>query len=236
MTAPESGRCHSALGTLKPMATMLVGAGVYDAQEASHLLALPVECIVRWSVPDRHGLPPVVASSLDRAFSFVDLVSLGVAGVLWHRRVAEVDMRHGVKYLRNMTGYERPLAHRDVVDTLATSGNAFIAELQGGWFDLGKGGQGAFKEIVRIYLKKIEFDDLGVARSWRPAAHVVLDPRVQAGTPCIEGTRIPTETVAAMAEVDSPELVAEDLDLTVEEVLAAAGFEAALLEGQGIAA
>lgn len=236
MTAPESGRHHTALDTLKPMATTLVGAGVYNAQEASHILALPVDCIIRWSVPDRHGLPPVVAPSLDRAFSFVDLVSLGVTGVLWHRRVAEDDMRHGLKYLRDMTGYERPLAHRDVVDTLATSGNAFIAELQGGWFDLGKGGQGAFKEIVRIYLTKIEFDDLGVARSWRPAAHVVLDPRVQAGTPCIEGTRIPTETVAAMAEVDSPELVAEDLDLTVEEVLAAAGFEAALLEGQGIAA
>lgn len=209
---------------------------MYDAQEASHLLALPVACIVRWSLPDRHRLPPVVTPSLDRAFSFVDLVSLGVAGELWHRRVAEVDMRHGVKYLRGTTGYARPLAHRDVVDTLATSGNAFIAELQGGWFDLGRGGQGAFKEIVRIYLKKIEFDDLGVARSWRPAPHVVLDPRIQAGTPCIEGTRIPTETVAAMAEVDSPELVAEDLDLSVEEVLAAAGFEAALLEGQGIAA
>ena len=235
MIAPESSRHHTALDTLKHMATALVGAGVYDAQEASHLLALPVECIIRWSLPDRH-LPPVVAPSLDRAFSFVDLVGLGVAGVLWHRRVAEIDIRNGVKYLGDKTGYERPLAHRDVVDTLATSGNAFIAELQEGWFDLGKGGQGAFKEIVRIYLKKIEFDDLGVARSWRPAPHVVLDPRVQAGTPCIEGTRIPTETVAAMAEVDSPELVAEDLDLTVEEVLAAAGFEAALLEGQGIAA
>lgn len=216
------------------MTTTLVGSGVYDAQEVSHLLALPVECIVRWAVPDRNGLPPVVAPMLDRAFSFVDLVSLAVAGELWKRRVAEAEMRHGVKYLQHHTGYDRPLAHRDVVDILATSGHAFIAELEGGWYDLGKGGQGAFKEIVRIYLKKISYDDLGIARLWKPARYVVLDPRIQAGAPCIEGTRIPTETIAAMTEVDPPELVAQDLDLTVEQVLAAGKFEAALLEGRGI--
>jgi len=52
--------------------------------------------------------------------------------------------------------------------------------------------------------------------------------------PCIEGTRIPTETIATMTEVDPPELVAQDLDLTVEQVQAAGKFEAALLEGRGI--
>lgn len=224
------------MDTLKVMAATLVGAGVYDAQEVAHLLALPVECIVRWAVPDRHRLPPVVAPSLDRAFSFLDLVSLAVAGELWHRRVSEVDMRQGVKYLKELTGYERPLAHRNVVETLATSGQAFIAELDGGWYDLGKGGQGAFKEIVRIYLERITYDDLGTARLWKPAPYVVLDPRIQAGAPCVEGTRIPTETIAAMTEADPPELVAQDLELTVEQVLAATKFEAELLEGRGIAA
>lgn len=218
------------------MTTTLVGSGVYDAQEASHLLAVPVECIVRWALPERSGLPPVVAPSLDKLFSFVDLVSLGVVGQLWEQRVAEDDMRRGLKWLQHLTGYEKPLAHRDVVDTLATSGRAFVAKVEGGWYDLGKGRQGAFQEILRVYLEKITFDDLGVARLWKPAPHIVLDPRIQAGTPCIEGTRIPTETVAAMTEVDSPELVAEDFGLTVEEVLAAGSFEAGLLEGRGIAA
>jgi hypothetical protein len=37
------------LDTLKVMAATLVGAGVYDAEEVGHLLALPVECLVRWS-------------------------------------------------------------------------------------------------------------------------------------------------------------------------------------------
>lgn len=209
---------------------------MYHAQEVSHLLALPVECVVRWAVPDRSGHPPVVAPSLDQAFSFLDLVSLAVTGELWQRRVSELHMRQGVRYLREHTGHERPLAHREVVDTLATSGQAFIAELEGGWFDLGKGGQGAFRDIVRIYLKRIVYDDLGTARLWKPAPSVVLDPRIQAGAPCLEGTRIPTETIAAMTEVDPPELVAQDLELTVEQVLAATKFEAELLEGRGIAA
>lgn len=218
------------------MSTTLVGSGVYDAVEAGRLLGVPVACILRWAVPDRRGLPPVVAPSFERAFSFQDLVSLSVAGVLRERQVADDDMRRGVEYLQQFTHHDKPLAYRDVVELLATSGRSFIARLGGGWFDLGKGGQSAFKEIVKVYLKRITFDDLGGARLWRPAPHVVLDPGVQAGTPCIEGTRIPTATVAAMAAVDPLKLVADELDLSVEEVEAAASFEAALLEGRGIAA
>jgi len=87
-----------------------------------------------------------------------------------------------------------------------------------------------------VYLKAISYDDLGVAQRWRPAPLVVLDPRVQAGTPCIEGTRIPTQVVATMLDTDSAETVGEELDLTVEQVHAAANFEAALAEGRGLAA
>lgn len=218
------------------MTTTLVGSGVYDAQEASRLLAVPLPCIVRWAAPTTQGLPPIVDPSFERAFSFIDLVSLAVAGQLWTRRVAEDDIRRGVTFLQQLSNHDKPLAYRDVVETLATSGRAFIANVEDGWYDVGKGGQGAFNEIVRIYLKRFSFDDVGVARLWRPAQHVLLDPRIQAGAPCIEGTRIPTETVAAMTEVDSAELVAEDLGLSLDEVRAAARFEATLLEGQGIAA
>lgn len=230
------GSCHTAFGSLGVMTTAtLMGSGVYDAHEVSRLLApLPIECIVRWAAPDHHGLPPVVTPTFDKAFAFVDLVSLAVAGELWKRRVAEDEMRYGVVYLQNHTGYDKPLSSKEVVDTLATSGKAFIAEIDGGWYDLGKGGQGAFKDVIRIYLEHLSFDDVGVARKWNPAPHVILDPRIQAGTPCIEGTRIPTETIAGMAEADPPEIIAEDLEIDIEEVMAALDFERQLREGQGL--
>jgi uncharacterized protein (DUF433 family) len=218
------------------MTTTLLGMGVYDAEEVSYLLSLPVESIVRWSLPRQKGLPPIVPPSFDRAFAFVDLVSLTIVGQLWSRRVAENDLRHGIRYLCEMTGHEKPLAHRDVVAKLATSGQALIAEVDDGWFDIGKGGQGAFKEVVRVYLKKIVFNERGVAQLWKPAPHIVLDPRVQAGTPCLEGTRIPTSTVADLARVDPETLVAEDLDIDIELIRAAVSFEDQLLAGQGIAA
>jgi uncharacterized protein (DUF433 family) len=75
-----------------------------------------------------------------------------------------------------------------------------------------------------------------LARLWRPAPLVLLDPTIQAGKPCVERTRVPTETIAAMLEVDSSEVVAEDLELTIEQVNAASEFEAGLLAGRGIAA
>src|SRR5438105_3333788 len=100
------------------MTTTLVGSGVYDAQEASRLLAVPVACIVRWAAPDAHGLPPVVAPSFEKAFSFLDLVSLAVAGQLWTRRVGEDDMRRGVKYLKHFSHHDKPLSQRDVIEIL----------------------------------------------------------------------------------------------------------------------
>ena len=218
------------------MATTLVGSGVYDAREVSHLLAEHVECIVRWAAPDGQKRPAVVVPSLGRAFSFLDLVSLAVASELWKRHVAEAEMRQGVVFLQALTGHEKPLAHREVVELLATSGTSWLADLDGGWYDIGKGGQGAFKEVVRLCLKRVSYDDVGVARLWRPVPLVLLDPRIQAGVPCVEGTRVPTETIAAMVEANPPETVAEELELTVEQVEAAVDFEAGLLAGRGIAA
>lgn len=218
------------------MATPLLDSGVYDAHEVAHLLGQHAELVVRWSVPDGKGRPAVVPPSFDRAFSFVDLVSLSVVGELWRRHVPEIDIRNGVALLTSETGFSRPLAQRQVVDTLATCGVAFLGDLGDGWYDLGKRGQGVFEEVIRIDMKTIDFDDLGVAKKWQPTPTVSLDPRVQAGAPCVVGTRIPTAVVAAMLENDSAELVAEDLDLELTLVLAAAEFEHRLAVGQGLTA
>ena len=165
------------VGTLTIMVRMLVDVGVYDAHEISHLLAQSADRIVRWSAPDGQGRPTIVAPSLDRAFSFVDLVSLAVVSELWSRDVSEIDMRNAVVALAQETSYEKPLAHRQVIEMLATCGTSLVAELPGGWFDIGKGGQGAFEQVVKVYFRTVAYDDLGVAQLWRPAPLVLLDPR-----------------------------------------------------------
>lgn len=216
------------------MVRPLLDAGVYDAREVGHLLGLPPDLVARWSVPDGKGRPAIVPPSLDRAFSFLDLVSLAVASELWRRNVPESDVRKGVALLTRETGLTHPLAQRQVVEALATCSVTFLWNMGDGWFDLGKGGQGVFEEVVRIDVRSIDFDDLGRARRWQPAPDVVLDPKVQAGAPCISGTRIPTATIASMLESERAELVAEDLDLELALVLAAADFEHNLAAGAGI--
>lgn len=219
------------------MMDTLVNNGVYDASEVGHLLGgRHIEQIIRWSTPDAKGNPALVTPSHQRAFAFVDLVSLAVVAELYRRDVSEVELRRGLRFLEQEYGFSHPLAHKPVIDALATSGGSLLAKLDKGWFDIGKGGQGAFEEIIRIYLKAVGYDDLGVAAIWRPSLCVVLDPRIQAGAPCVEGTRIPTATIVDLLLDDSAEEIAEEYGLTVKEVNAAREFELRLSEGIGIAA
>jgi uncharacterized protein (DUF433 family) len=224
------------VSTLAGMAQTLIDSGVYDAGEVGYLLAQHADAIVRWSVPDGQGRPAIVAPSLVRAFSFIDLVSLAVVKELWGRNISEKDMRAGVAFLQQETGHEKPFAHKDVIGLLATSGASLLMSLAGGWYDIGRGGQGAFENVVRLYFKTVSYDDLGVAQLWRPAPLVVLNPKIQAGAPCLAGTRVPTAIVNEMLATDPADVVAADLNLTEDQVRAAVEFEAALAEGRGLAA
>jgi uncharacterized protein (DUF433 family) len=55
----------------------------------------------------------------------------------------------------------------------------------------------------------LEFGAHHVATTWRPNEGVLIHPSIQFGTPCIEGTRIPTETIWALKQAgDSVEAMA----------------------------
>lgn len=146
------------------MTPKLLNAGVYDAQEVSHLLGQHVELVLRWSSADGKGLPPIVAPTFPRTFSFVDLVSFAVVRELRNRGVSEADMRRGVEWLQHDTGLDKPLSHSSVAERIATSGTSMLARASDSWCDIGKGGQGAFEQIVQLYLQAVSYNDLGVAR------------------------------------------------------------------------
>lgn len=53
-------------------------------------------------------------------------------------------------------------------------------------------------EFVEEYLQpshNMTFDMFGVSATWRPHNNVLLDPQIQYGEPCIEGTRVPTQVI-----------------------------------------
>ncbi len=199
--------------------------GMYDLVEVAHLLGTSPDRVVRWSTPTR-SRPAIVAPSLQPLFTFHDLISLLVVSKLAARGIGNDLLFQGVQTLAAELKTARPLAHEEVRDNLATAGHAFFARLGAEWIDVGLGGQRALPEAVLPALRRIEYGDDRFAAIWRPRGGVWLNPRVQAGAACIDGTRVPTSVLAhAVSSGESPAEVAADYELEVGAVLAATQFE-----------
>lgn len=202
----------------------LIGRGIYDPTEAARLVRVHPETLARWTT----GKRPLVKPAFERFFDFEDLVSLLVIGELWRRNVDTNEIRRGIEVLAEELGVDRPLAHIDAPKRLATVGRAFFANIGEG-ADAGKGFQLAFQPMIEPVLRPLEYDTHGMAHLWRPVELVTATPALQAGTPCIEATRVPTTTVDGLVRVgEDLEDIAFDLDLEIEQIEAALRFEAAL--------
>ena len=197
----------------------LLGRGIYDLVEAARMVHRGPETIARWT----RGKQPLHPVSDTRVLSFLDVISLFVVSELVERAVPKGEIRAGADYLAKTLGTSHPFAHEE----LATAGAAFFGKV-GEWVDVGKGGQGAFELVVRDLLRPIEYGPNRLAAIWRPSPGVWVNPAVQAGAPCIDGTRVPTRVIADLEEAnEDPEDIADDLHLEVSEVTAALEYERA---------
>lgn len=206
------------------MTSTLIGRGIYDPTEAARLARVHPDTIARWTT----GKRPLIRPAFERFFDFEDLVSLLVIAELWRRHVPTEEIRLGILSLTDDLGIERPLAHTEAPVRLATAGRAFFANF-GEWADVGKGNQLAFLPMIEPVLRPLEYDSHGMANLWRPIEQVTATPAIQAGTPCIEATRIPTSTIEGLVRAgEDAEDIAFDLDVEIEQISAALRFEAAL--------
>lgn len=204
--------------------TQMVGRGIYDLTEAARLVRVHPDTLAGWTTGDG----PLVAPAFGQLFDFEDLVSLLVISQLWRRGVASTEIRRGVELLADELEVHRPLAHAEAPKRLATVGSAFFAHI-GEWADAGKGFQLAFQPMIEPVLRPLEYDTSGMAHLWRPAEHVTARPVVQAGSPCVESTRVPTSVIAGLLDAgEDLDDVAFDLDLQLEQIESAVRFEKAL--------
>ena len=218
------------------MTSTMLGQGLYDAAEVARLLGHDVDWVVRWSTKSSVG-PAIVPPTFERWFSFSDLVAFRVALLVRDAHVTDRALRCGVETLRNRSGLSQPLANEETISRLATSGESFLWRLHPGEYeDIGQGGQGVFSNVVELYLSNIAFDEQGAPTRWQPSDGVVIDPAIQAGAPCVAGTRIPTAIIADRLLDEYPEDIASDFDLSVEAILLAEKFEEMLAAGHGLAA
>ena len=211
-----------------PGTVSYLGRGIYDISEVARLLCSGRALVEGWTRP-REDKPPLLTGELAGLFSFWDLLSLRVVAELAKRSVPRDHIARGAKHLAEILGTNRPLAHKG----LATVGAGFFADVAGDWQDAGMGGQPAFQNMVKPLLEPITFNDSNMASIWRPHPGVWINPAVQAGTPCVEGTRVPTQLLASVLDPGKPDEwdlieVCDDYRLTAQQVRAALDYELAL--------
>jgi uncharacterized protein (DUF433 family) len=94
----------------------------------------------------------------------------------------------------------------------------------------------AMVETVRLYVRPLVYGGNRLAKLWKPAPLIELNPTIQAGQPCIVGTRVTTDVVAGrLAQGERVADVAEDLLLNNRQVSAANRFEDRLQRRKGLA-
>jgi uncharacterized protein (DUF433 family) len=54
-----------------------------------------------------------------------------------------------------------------------------------------------FEEYMCPY-HNLSFDIFNISASWRPYDNILLDPKIQYGEPCIDGTRVPTQVLYSL--------------------------------------
>jgi uncharacterized protein (DUF433 family) len=211
----------------QPGSPRLLNAGIYDLAEVARLVRLRQDTVARW-MTGRQKRPPLLKIVNPPFFTFHDLISLYVIGELHRRGVSVADIQKGGVWLSKVLGTDRPFAHK----RLATVGRGFFADalFKGEWLDVGQGGQSAFPEIIEPILRPITFGSSdGMAQKWVPHKGVSIDPRIQAGAPCVVGTRVPTSLVASLVAAGEPrKIVATDYQLTQRQISAAVDYEAEL--------
>ena len=217
---------------------MYRSVGAYDFTEAARYLKAArhgaalyprtQRTIARWfrRWADEGELSESRASQLTVTFS--DLISMRLVGALKVSGVAWPDIYQVVKWLRDQTEAQHPLASRDTwsdenwVDEICDLLYPVAAASNLTGLDFG--------ELALEYILPehgLTFDEKsGQATSWEIHSGIVLHPLVQFGAPCIKGTRIPVHAIAGMVNAgDSAQSVAEDYQLPLEKIQAACDFE-----------
>jgi uncharacterized protein (DUF433 family) len=210
---------------------------LYSLNDAASLLGVPPSTLYWWlDGGKRHGkqYPPVIRpeSTGSRIVNWAEFIE---AGLLRQYRaelgVKLSELRGFIDRLRESTGVQYPLAF---YKPWVGEGQQLMLELQletelAGdlWLIAPASNQLVMTDIAASFLRRVDWED-GRASAWRPhddpRSPVRCSPTSRFGRPAIGG--ISTEAIVEhLAAGEDAEEVAEQFDLTVEEVQWASAYE-----------
>ncbi len=211
-----------------------LGDGVYTLPEVARYTELHPSRVRAWFKGHYDGLGkgPVFKSDYrpidsTQAVSFLDLIDVLVAAQFRGFRVSMQRVRAAYTILQKRLETRHPFCHRD----LYTDGKQIFI------FAANQLGDATLTEIVtnqqfflhvREHLMRVEYDEADrMARRWRIADGVVIDPAVSFGKPVVAPTGITTFVLANafQANRQDAELVADLFNVGESDVRNAVEFE-----------
>lgn len=145
----------------------------------------------------------LLQSAAPDALSFLNLVQAHVLqGIRLRYHIPMHRVRTALRYLAETVGNLDMLATREFFH----DGEHLLLKLEGTLISLSERGQTVSADILGHYLRRIEYAADGLATRLRPVAqrqgqlyeprHIVIDPRLAFGKPCIDRLGVKADVVA----------------------------------------
>jgi uncharacterized protein (DUF433 family) len=192
-----------------------------DVPATDQILCINSRNLIRWI---RVGLmsPEIKnVSGRELVITFEDLISMRVIAILRSLNVSWHKIHLAEQWLREKTGYPRPFA----IEKVWTETEDIFANFHEGFIAASRHGQLAFPAILGQYLQSVQdmifvpHNSVRVADSWRPHDDILMNPKIQFGEPCIEGTRLRTRVLWQMWKGgDTIPYIVRAFDLTEQQI------------------
>jgi len=183
----------------------------YSVPEAAHYLRLPAATLRSWAVgrlylrsdgPQFSGPILTLPDPGQPLLSFINLVEAHVLAAIRRRYyIPFPKVRNAVDFIRQAFPTKYPLADHQ----FETDGLDLFIDHVGKLINVTDRGQLAIRQLLQVYLRRIERDPSGIPIRLYPFTRepeadepraIVIDPRISFGRPVLAGTGIATVIVA----------------------------------------
>jgi len=185
----------------------------YTIPNAAQYLRIPISTIRSWVLGRSYSVkagknffkPVIELAGKDgntNLLSFTNLIELHVLDSIRRKHGLALDkIRQALEYVVKINDKEHPLAfmffETDGLDLFVTEFGKLISASRSGQIEI--------REMIQIYLQRIDRDESGFAAKLYPFTRntrsknepklVVIDPRISFGRPVLTGTGIPIDSI-----------------------------------------
>lgn len=206
------------------------GQGVYTQSDISRILNLPYSKVSYWikhyfkkALQDDNSYQYYFSTDNHLTVNFYALVEIYIFNALREFKIPTKKILESHNNLSKIYNTPYPFAFKDMIlngrDIFFDKSNQLITADKL---------QYSFTEFIRPFAKKLKFDSNKMAAMLYPLGmdkSVVVDPKIQFGSPIIKGTRIDTQTIFQLHKGgETEEFIAEIYNLTLSKVQDAIEF------------